>query len=364
MDGNNDKTKSVRCVRDIREFPPESYRLPNDGRKWMALCKERRAIANHLATYANGDGTSITAGINRWIREIGIKRRTLFRRLNDLRRLGLLRDKHGLTGESGTALRSLDVSKLKMPDEQGPGVPDSASGVPDSTDQKCQIEQAGVPDSTAEVPDSRSRVPIPPVFGTQPSFLPSTNRPSNRTADTVAVVKNLIGRLISIHMDAGKGMLSRAGSKHVLALPERNGVDQETIERVYRYWLTHRQLEGLQHPLIKFVEEFPENLEALQAEEKREANHVANVRKIAESQAAHDKWKECLEELTSRPSINYWERGSDEWVEEVKNWLRLNPQPAQLMESNGELRPIVDSSTYGWCILQGQRAFADAHVSD
>lgn len=190
MAGNNDKTKSVRCVRDIREFPPESYRLSGDGRKWMALCKERRAIANHLATYANGDGTSITAGINRWIREIGIKRRTLFRRLNDLRTLGLLRDKHGLTGESGTALRSLDVSKLRMPGEQGSGVPDSAAGVPDSTDQKCQIEQAGVPDSTAEVPDSRSGVPIPPVFGTQPSFLPSTNRPSNRTANNVAVVKD------------------------------------------------------------------------------------------------------------------------------------------------------------------------------
>src|ERR1700737_1192339 len=113
------KQSSVKCVRDLREFPPASYRLPDDGRKWKALCDERRKIANHLATYANGDGTSITAGINRWVKETGIKRRTLFRRLDDLRRLGHLRDKHGLTGESGTARRSLDVSKLKMPGQEG-----------------------------------------------------------------------------------------------------------------------------------------------------------------------------------------------------------------------------------------------------
>src|SRR5258708_36213313 len=136
MDKSNDKTKSVRCIRDIREFPPESYRLPDDGRKWKKLCEERRKIANQLATYANGDGTSITAGINRLVRETSTKRRTLFRRLDDLRQLGLLRDKHGLTGESEPAVRSLDVLKVKMPGEGVSEGPESTSRMARSTHQK------------------------------------------------------------------------------------------------------------------------------------------------------------------------------------------------------------------------------------
>src|SRR6266404_1891505 len=172
--GNSDKTKSVRCIRDLREFPPNSYRLPGDGRKWKSLCKDRRAIANHIATYANGDGTSITAGINRWVKEMGVSRATIFRRLDDLRTLGLLRDKEGLTGRGGTALRSLDVSQLKMPE-----------GVSGSVKESQIHEIAEVSDSTSGVSDSPQRVSdsgqgVSRIGETQPSLLPSTNRPSNR----------------------------------------------------------------------------------------------------------------------------------------------------------------------------------------
>jgi hypothetical protein len=92
-------------------------------------------LANHLATYANGDGTSITAGVARFVRETGMSRSTMFRRLDDLSTLGVL-NRHGLTGERGTARRSIDTSKLKLPGE---------------------AEVSEVSDSGTEVSDSQSR---------------------------------------------------------------------------------------------------------------------------------------------------------------------------------------------------------------
>jgi hypothetical protein len=122
-------SESVKCVRDIREFPPESYRLPTDGRKWKRVCSERRMLANHLATYANGDGTSITAGVARFVRETGMARSTMFRRLDELSKLGVL-NKHGLTCERGTARRSIETSRLRLPGE--PEVSDREPEVPDT----------------------------------------------------------------------------------------------------------------------------------------------------------------------------------------------------------------------------------------
>jgi len=361
MDKSNDKTKSVRCIRDIREFPPESYRLPQDGRKWKVLCKERRAIANHIATYANGDGTSIKAGVKRWVKEIGVSRATIFRRLDDLRKLGVLRDKQGLTGENGTALRSLDVSRLKMPGEAGAEVSGSQ--------EKSQIHGAPeVSDSTSEVSGSRPEVSGSQsrsltIAETQPSLLPSTNRPSNRP-------QNLMGRLAGIHKDAGKGQLSRGGLKDVQTLPEKYGVDEDTVERVYRHWLGDRNIEGLKHPLIKFAEEFPESLDAVRVQEKRSANQVENTRKIAESEAALAEWRKQLERLTELPSINGRDRGSDEWVREVNTWLEANPKPAWLVErDDGGLTSIeYADSIIEMRILLGRRhaedVLAAAHANE
>jgi hypothetical protein len=59
------KESSVKCVRDGRKYPPASYRLPDDKKKWLSVCKERRAVALQLATYGDGDGTSIEAGVRR-----------------------------------------------------------------------------------------------------------------------------------------------------------------------------------------------------------------------------------------------------------------------------------------------------------
>ncbi len=156
--------KSVACVRDIRDFPWQAYVLSDDGRKARAVAEQRRALAMQLATHADGDGTRISVGINRLMLNLGWSKRTLYRRLEDLRRLELVAEKDGLTKERGTALRRLNVAALTMPSA---GVPDSIAEVPDSQKQRCQIDRAGVPDSAAEVPDSIAGVPR--IGGTQPS---------------------------------------------------------------------------------------------------------------------------------------------------------------------------------------------------
>lgn len=151
-------------MRDIRAFPWASYLLPGDGRKGRALAEQRRALALQLASYADGDGTRIRLGIQRLCTELGWTKRTLYRRMEDLRNLGLLAEKECLTQEHGTAVRKLDVSKLILP----AGVPDTDSQECHIAEQECQIATAGVPDSGAGVP---------PIRGTQPTSLTATEPP-------------------------------------------------------------------------------------------------------------------------------------------------------------------------------------------
>jgi hypothetical protein len=141
--------KSVRCVRDARKYSWQSYALANDGRKAEHVAERRRALANHLATYANGDGTSIHVSIDRLLRELGWKERTLYRRLDDLESLGVL-SRHGLTKKHGTVIRHLDFSKLKTP----------RADLPDTTlEQTCQIAPPDLPDRRADLPRIRGRQP-------------------------------------------------------------------------------------------------------------------------------------------------------------------------------------------------------------
>lgn len=104
-----EKTKSVKCVRDIRSFPPTAYRLQGDGRKWRLLCDQRQRLAWLLATYANGDGTRIRPGIQTLADALGFKsRHTIHDRLNDLEKLWLLQNGK-LTGFMGTRERILNI---------------------------------------------------------------------------------------------------------------------------------------------------------------------------------------------------------------------------------------------------------------
>src|SRR3989442_354057 len=145
---------SLKCTRDLRDYPPEAYRLPNDGRKWKKLCSDRRALAMELATFANGDGTSITPGVRRLMKNLGWSRSKLFRYIADLEELKLLTSEIRNTGKGRlTSVRALHVEALtQVPDSQ---VPKSQIG----EEPKSQIDAPQVPDSRAQVPDSRAQVP-------------------------------------------------------------------------------------------------------------------------------------------------------------------------------------------------------------
>ena len=104
--------------------------------------------------------------------------------------------------------------------------------------------------------------------------------------------------------------------------------------------------------------------EAVAAERKaREVRHAANLEKIEVSEKRCADWKKRFDELIQPPSIedgggSVWERGSDIWVEEVHDWLRLNPQPTRFVESNGGLQHIVDN-TANDSIAQAVQEYAD-----
>jgi hypothetical protein len=107
------KDSAVRCVRDVRDLPLEAYRLPNDGRKWKSLCKERQRLAMLLATYADPDGTNIKVGTDKLAGRLGWAPNTLFDRLDDLTELGL-HIKPGGYSEYGTRLRLIDADWLEF----------------------------------------------------------------------------------------------------------------------------------------------------------------------------------------------------------------------------------------------------------
>ena len=69
------------------ELPLETFRLPGDGRKWRKVCEQRRALARRLAARTMSgvvcDEVRVLA--------VGFSRRTFFRRMADLCKLGILR---------------------------------------------------------------------------------------------------------------------------------------------------------------------------------------------------------------------------------------------------------------------------------
>jgi hypothetical protein len=102
-------TKSVKCVRDWRDFTTDYYRLPTDGRQWKSQASKRRQLAEYLATFANGDGGSITLGIERMAGKFEVDRATIFRLLDELRELRALAPKCGLVSKHGCAVRALTL---------------------------------------------------------------------------------------------------------------------------------------------------------------------------------------------------------------------------------------------------------------
>jgi hypothetical protein len=109
----SEHTKSVACVRDWRDFGLDYYRLSSDGRQWKTQASKRRQLAEYLATFANGDGTSIEVGVERMMEKFEVDRATIFRWLDDLRDLRALAPKAGLTSRYGTAVRSLTLAAFE-----------------------------------------------------------------------------------------------------------------------------------------------------------------------------------------------------------------------------------------------------------
>jgi hypothetical protein len=98
---------------------------------------------------------------------------------------------------------------------------------------------------------------------------------------------------------------------------------------------------------------------------KRDAQHAANLRTIAEADTKYVEWKQRFDELIPQPLMeirgSFWDRGSDVWAEEIQDWLRLNPQPTRYVESNGGLQHIVDNTAKNG-IAQATRDYADQFV--
>jgi hypothetical protein len=130
--GKSPKNKvkpAIRCAQDLADVPFQALRLPDDGRKWQALCWMRRAVLQRLSLAANQNGASISLSVDRIANAVGISRATTFRRLDDLRALGFMQDGELNPRYHWTRIRRIDVarvletvklSKLPVSDSQAP----------------------------------------------------------------------------------------------------------------------------------------------------------------------------------------------------------------------------------------------------
>jgi len=160
-------TKSVKCVRDLRDIPLKAYRLPSDGRQWKKAAVVRQRLANFLATFADGDGTRVYPGEKKMTAFLGCHRATTFRALDDLRTLGLMKDKLGLVdrsgrpSERGTALRVMDVDGFRARAGVASSKPEVASSQPEVASSIAGV--ASTCDTTVQALDRhRTEPPTPP----------------------------------------------------------------------------------------------------------------------------------------------------------------------------------------------------------
>jgi hypothetical protein len=172
--------KAVKLTRAMRGIPATKYRMASDGRKWKAACQERKQLADWLASYGDGDGTrifpaiqTISAAFDTW------SRATLFRRLADLRGLGVLVSE-GLRGMRGNRIRRLLPEVLTKPQAEVSGTKTEVSDSPKDTEPpKSQIEP---PKSQIDEPKSQT------IRETHTVTRPSPYRHKNSAAKNAAPV--------------------------------------------------------------------------------------------------------------------------------------------------------------------------------
>lgn len=166
------KTKAVKCVRDWRDFSTEYYRLPTDGRKWRSQAENRMRLADYLSTFANGDGTSITVGIERICSKFDpIGRATIFRWLEDLRELHALAPKCGLVSEHGCAVRALTLDRFTARFDAYMTAEAERAERSFEQYQESQIHRSrSISFERAEVSGSQQESQVRPEYDTQPSL--------------------------------------------------------------------------------------------------------------------------------------------------------------------------------------------------
>jgi hypothetical protein len=108
------KRNVTKCIRDVRLFPPITYRFDDDGRQWLHLCERRKALFLLLASFANGDGRSISVAINTLAEAQGWSRSTVCRLQEDFRKLGIMDDGELNPRYKNTRVRSCRVDRLQF----------------------------------------------------------------------------------------------------------------------------------------------------------------------------------------------------------------------------------------------------------
>jgi|SRR5882757_4850637 len=93
--------------------PLENFRLPSDGRKWKRICEQRRILANRLAAHTKSK--IVSADVD--FLAVGFTRRTFFRRMADLRELGILQN-IGRIGYSFDVTAVLNLAPIKETDRK------------------------------------------------------------------------------------------------------------------------------------------------------------------------------------------------------------------------------------------------------
>lgn len=125
-------TGPLKLSRDLAKVPVEAYRLPEDGRKWKSIARDRMALAEWLARHGNGDGSQIFPSTGSMTRHFGWARGKTFYLLGDLSKLALLESTEHLTREHGTRIRRMNLPAfLSRAEVQHSiaGVQDSKAGV-------------------------------------------------------------------------------------------------------------------------------------------------------------------------------------------------------------------------------------------
>jgi len=168
--------------------------------------------------------------------------------LDDLQKLGFM-EKTGRFGQRGSSIR-----KLAVPPEKKIKGRKNKKQEPSESNLRSEspIFEFQDPNIISESPNLISQSPSAIGYGLPSSDLP--NEPANQPATAKS---GLVGRLgVAFAKTTGKTLNKNAGRKELLALAEQKG--DECTETVWAHWIKTRNLEGMECPLVHFVNEFEE----------------------------------------------------------------------------------------------------------